>query len=454
MLRKFFFIFVIFDLFLCIALVSSAYALTKIMPLGDSITYDNNTGDFFVPRPEGERIAYRYPLWQLLTDGGYDFDFVGSQYAGYDIFPDADNEGHTGFRADEVRDGVFDWLQLNPADIVLLHIGTNDVWGTQDVEDIVLEVEEILDEIFAYGPEITVILARIINQQTFSQKTNDFNNLLPRMVSNHPYTDNIILVNMETEAGIDYATDMFDNLHPNNTGYSKMADLWFSALQQILPDFLAADFSADPLSGPAPLTVTFTDESAGTVTAWLWDFGDGIGTSTEQNPSYVYADEGIYTVSLTVTDAEGSDTKIKENFINVTTAIPGALSYASVPPCRIIDTRISQGGSGPIQGGTQRNFSVAGLCDVPSGQAKAVMINISAVNTIGMGNLRAFAYPQPVPFAALLNYGIIPGLNAISNAAIIPICDTDVYSCPLDLSIWVSTTTDVVVDVMGYFAAP
>jgi hypothetical protein len=130
------------------------------------------------------------------------------------------------------------------------------------------------------------------------------------------------------------------------------------------------------------------------------------------------------------------------------------LNYAAVEPCRIIDTRISQGGSGPIIGGTQRDFLAAYLCNVPFGPAKAVMINIAATNSTASGNLRAFAYPESVPFAAVLNYGSIPGLNAISNAAIIPICNNDIQSCSFDLSIWASRTTDVVVDVMGYFAAP
>jgi M6 family metalloprotease-like protein len=138
-------------------------------------------------------------------------------------------------------------------------------------------------------------------------------------------------------------------------------------------------------------------------------------------------------------------------------SIPGAdggLVYNSVSPCRIIDTRISQGGAGPIPGGTQRNFDVAGLCGVSFGPAKAVMINIAATNSTGSGNLRAFAYPEGLPFAAVLNYGSVSGLNAISNAAIIPICNNDIQICSRDLSIWVKTTTDVVVDVMGYFAAP
>jgi hypothetical protein len=133
--------------------------------------------------------------------------------------------------------------------------------------------------------------------------------------------------------------------------------------------------------------------------------------------------------------------------ILVTEASPPNLLFTAVTPCRIIDTRISAGGAGPIPGGTQRNFSVVGSCGVPS-VAKALSINIASVNATGAGNLRAFAYGDAVPNTAVLNYGQIPGLFAITNAAVVPICS----ACTWNLSIFVSKTTDVVVDVMGYFA--
>ncbi|MFC1573421.1 S8 family serine peptidase, partial [Candidatus Eisenbacteria bacterium] len=79
-----------------------------------------------------------------------------------------------------------------------------------------------------------------------------------------------------------------------------------------------ADFSGNPTSGVAPLTVDFTDLSSGGPTSWSWDFGDGIGTSTAQNPSYTYDTEGSYTVSLTATNAHGSDTETKVDYITVT----------------------------------------------------------------------------------------------------------------------------------------
>ncbi len=82
-----------------------------------------------------------------------------------------------------------------------------------------------------------------------------------------------------------------------------------------------ADFVGDPTSGYAPLTVDFTDLSTGNPTTWSWDFGDGVGTSTERNPSYTYNNVGTYTVTLTATNAYGSDVEAKTDYIKV--AQPG-----------------------------------------------------------------------------------------------------------------------------------
>ena len=77
-----------------------------------------------------------------------------------------------------------------------------------------------------------------------------------------------------------------------------------------------ANFTAHPTSGPAPLTVQFTDESAGNITSWLWDFGDGV-TSTLQSPMHTYALTGTFTVSLTVGGPEGNDMEVKADYITV-----------------------------------------------------------------------------------------------------------------------------------------
>jgi PKD repeat protein len=91
----------------------------------------------------------------------------------------------------------------------------------------------------------------------------------------------------------------------------------------LLPAPPEADFSGSPTSGPAPLTVSFTDLSTDSPTAWQWDFGDG-GADTVQDPTHEYASPGLYTVSMTGTNADGSDTETKADYITVTLAPPVA----------------------------------------------------------------------------------------------------------------------------------
>ncbi len=78
-----------------------------------------------------------------------------------------------------------------------------------------------------------------------------------------------------------------------------------------------ADFTATPVSGQAPVTVTFTDTSQNKPTSWRWDFGNG-ETSIEQNPSHEYGLAGSYTVTLTAANDEGSDDIVKQALIAVT----------------------------------------------------------------------------------------------------------------------------------------
>ncbi len=82
-------------------------------------------------------------------------------------------------------------------------------------------------------------------------------------------------------------------------------------------DLPVTDFTANPFTGTAPLDIQFIDTSTGSPTSWSWDFGDG-GTSTDQNPLYIYTAAGTYTVNLTATNAGGSNTITKVGYITVT----------------------------------------------------------------------------------------------------------------------------------------
>ena len=77
-----------------------------------------------------------------------------------------------------------------------------------------------------------------------------------------------------------------------------------------------ADFEADVTESCGTATVNFTDLSLYAPTNWSWSFGDG-GASDEQSPTYTYTLPGVYTVTLNVSNAEGSDFETKIDYIIV-----------------------------------------------------------------------------------------------------------------------------------------
>ncbi|PYK96234.1 MAG: hypothetical protein DME19_20385, partial [Verrucomicrobia bacterium] len=90
------------------------------------------------------------------------------------------------------------------------------------------------------------------------------------------------------------------------------------------PPALTADFTADPTSGQAPLTVVFSDKSIGNPIAWDWDFGDGSAHSSAQNTSHTYNNAGDFTVVLTVAGGNGA-TSAKSQTIHATSPVPSPL---------------------------------------------------------------------------------------------------------------------------------
>ncbi len=85
----------------------------------------------------------------------------------------------------------------------------------------------------------------------------------------------------------------------------------------------AADFSAVPLRGAAPLTVRFQDLASTNTASWAWDLdGDALDDSIEREPEFVYEFPGLYDVTLAVTNAAGSDLVSRPSFVCVSDGFP------------------------------------------------------------------------------------------------------------------------------------
>jgi len=216
---------------------STSSKVYTIMPLGDSITYDDanayydSNGNNLVPA--GKRTAYRSFLAYDLDDAGIKYNFVGSRRAGYDIEPkfDPDNEGHPGWTSFDISKKVYHYLEMNPADIVLLHIGTNDRAGGR-----VDGTEKIINEIERYAKDhkkkIHIFVALIINRWLFDKTIEKYNKNLEAMLKkrNDPNITIVDMRNMISGGQHDY----LENTHPNKQGYKKIADKWFVELTDYL----------------------------------------------------------------------------------------------------------------------------------------------------------------------------------------------------------------------------
>ncbi len=100
----------------------------------------------------------------------------------------------------------------------------------------------------------------------------------------------------------------------------------------------SADFSGSPVSGPFPLSVSFSDASTGARSAWNWTFGDG-ATSTAANPVHTYGAPGTYTVGLTVSGPGGADVRTRSDYVTVSEQPPvadfGGTPTSGLPPLAV-----------------------------------------------------------------------------------------------------------------------
>lgn len=95
-----------------------------------------------------------------------------------------------------------------------------------------------------------------------------------------------------------------------------------------VPQPPVADFSGDPTSLYEGETVQFSDLSSNDPTEWSWSFPGGTpSTSTIQNPLITYISEGVYSVTLTATNAQGSDIHTKTDYITVNQQ--GSITYCT-----------------------------------------------------------------------------------------------------------------------------
>ena len=215
-----------------IGVTSHAVAQTavRVMPLGDSITAAPG--------------CWRAYLWtQLQAAGVTNIDFVGTSTdrSGCGFAFDEDHEGHSGFAITGIADQnqLPPWLTATNPNIVIVHLGTNDMWGHFiPLQTKLAAFTKLIGQMRANNPNMKIIVAQIIPMDPSSCTTCnadviEFNNALPAWAASLTTAQSpITLVDQFT--GFDLAADSVDRVHPVDSGFRKMAAKFFPAVTAAL----------------------------------------------------------------------------------------------------------------------------------------------------------------------------------------------------------------------------
>ncbi|MEV7778328.1 GDSL-type esterase/lipase family protein [Kitasatospora sp. NPDC088351] len=225
---------------------ATAPPVLRVMPLGDSITQGFGSSDWG---------GYREPLaGDVAAQTRYTVHFVGSGSDGPATFGERSHEGHGGWRINDISGGVDSWLGLQRPDVVLLHLGLNDLQNNDDPAHAPDRLKQLLDRIYTARPGITVILQGLIPTtacpgcpagtalpgliQQYNSRISQFEPAQAQLGRHFRYVDAPALDPTTEFAGV-------GDLHPRDAGYKRMADAFFPALDQA--------FSSGWLPGNTPV---------------------------------------------------------------------------------------------------------------------------------------------------------------------------------------------------------
>ena len=167
--------------------------------------------------------------------------FVGSltdNPASYLPETDWSHEGHDGYRIDWVDAGLPRWSQgyANP-DVVLVLLGANDFGQNYDTTNAINRLDKLISDVVAEYPQARIIVANMLqlldNTIADNKAQTQFNPYIPGVVAGHQALgQRVFFLDMRSALGTsDFSAD---GIHPNQTGYNKMATAWFNAIEGII----------------------------------------------------------------------------------------------------------------------------------------------------------------------------------------------------------------------------
>lgn len=207
-----------------------ATAPVRIMPLGDSIT----EGSYNDLPNDG---SYRNDLYNLLTIDGFNVDYVGT-------FEDSNNPGMSdthhqavsGMQIEGVRTNLSLWLKsVDDPDVILVHLGTNDFAAGASPAEVIARTRKLIEDLTNSQPYARVLVADLIlrtDVPLLQTRQQEFASMLPVLIQEQQsHGRDVKLVEMQSTL---LPTDLLDGLHPNSSGYMKMAVAWHAAIRSVI----------------------------------------------------------------------------------------------------------------------------------------------------------------------------------------------------------------------------
>jgi uncharacterized repeat protein (TIGR02543 family) len=201
----------------------------RVLPFGDSIT------DGYVTVAG----AYRIPLFSTAHAAGKHLTFVGSLVNGPTTvdgvaFP-RNHEGHSGWTISQITALVPSPALNTPPHVVLLMIGTNDMYGSSTgVPAAIQRLDALLGKLVSSAPNALIVVAQItpLGDAGREALVRSYNAGLPAIVNARAAQgQHVVLVDMHTNFP---TSELADGTHPTSAGYTRMASVWYAAIGSLL----------------------------------------------------------------------------------------------------------------------------------------------------------------------------------------------------------------------------
>ncbi len=249
----------------------AAAAPLRILPLGASLTYGFGSTD-----GNGYRELLRR---HLVDEAGLPIDYVGSLQSGNST--DRDNEGHSGYRIDQVAGGVDGWIAAARPDVVLLNAGTNDMGQNYQLPTAPDRLSALVDQILRDAPNVVVVMSTLVPSRASNANVQAFNARVPAITQAKSAAGKRVYL-ADLNSALSLADIGPDGIHPTDAGYAKIADRWYATLQPALSLGTAGTLPGQE-SGRCADVAGYT-QTSGTAVA-LWDCTGGTNQSWRSTPS-------------------------------------------------------------------------------------------------------------------------------------------------------------------------